>query len=224
MSEDRTQADCWNVVGVRGDRSCPELGQHGHCRNCPVHFQAARRQLELPVDDDYRAHWADVLREPQPVPPRHDASALVFRVGSEWLGLPTPMVLSVLPLAPVQRLPHRSDAALLGVVNAGGRLVPAVSLEGLLAVGGQDAADAEPGRRHVFARLLLVQAESQRIALPVAELHGIVRYAADGLRQPAATIEQGRAMHLAGVIEHDGLSTGLLDAALLRQSLLGVLR
>ncbi len=33
--------DCWNRIGVRGDRSCPKLAEHIHCRNCPVHAAAA---------------------------------------------------------------------------------------------------------------------------------------------------------------------------------------
>ncbi|WP_445633698.1 hypothetical protein [Nostoc sp. DSM 114161] len=28
---------CWNVIGIEGDRSCPQLSIHAHCRNCPVY-------------------------------------------------------------------------------------------------------------------------------------------------------------------------------------------
>jgi len=34
---------CWRRIGVSGDRSCPELAQHVHCRNCPVYAGAAQR-------------------------------------------------------------------------------------------------------------------------------------------------------------------------------------
>ncbi len=30
------QGDCWNRIGVSGDRSCPELATVVHCHNCPV--------------------------------------------------------------------------------------------------------------------------------------------------------------------------------------------
>ena len=36
--------ECWNRIGVMGDRSCPELERSVHCRNCPV-FVAAGQQL-----------------------------------------------------------------------------------------------------------------------------------------------------------------------------------
>ncbi|MEM7650108.1 MAG: chemotaxis protein CheW, partial [Cyanobacteria bacterium P01_A01_bin.70] len=34
--------DCWNQIGVRGDRTCPTLETVIHCHNCPVYSQAGR--------------------------------------------------------------------------------------------------------------------------------------------------------------------------------------
>ena len=39
--------DCWNRIGISGDRSCPELVQHVLCRNCPV-FEAGAGVLRSP--------------------------------------------------------------------------------------------------------------------------------------------------------------------------------
>ena len=39
--------ECWREIGVSGDRSCPELEKHLHCRNCPTHAQIARKLLDL---------------------------------------------------------------------------------------------------------------------------------------------------------------------------------
>ncbi len=38
--------DCWNRIGVRGDKTCERLAEHVHCRNCPVHAAAANRLLD----------------------------------------------------------------------------------------------------------------------------------------------------------------------------------
>ena len=59
---------------------------------------------------------------------------MAFRVGTEWLAVPLALATEVAPLAPVHRLPHRDGGALLGVVNVGGRLLPAVSLARLMGV------------------------------------------------------------------------------------------
>jgi chemotaxis-related protein WspD len=214
--------DCWARIGVSGDRSCGELARHVHCRNCPEYAAAARRNLERTVDPGYRAHWAAMLSQPPPAARTHDASALVFRVGREWLALPVALVASVAPLAPVHRLPHRGGGPLLGVVNVGGRLAPAVSLATVLGID-EDDAPLVSGR-HVFARLLVLRPQGQRIALPVAELHGMVRYAGAGLLAPAATVGRAPPACVAGVIDAPGVRAGLLDADLLASILLELLR
>jgi chemotaxis-related protein WspD len=72
--------------------------------------------------------------------------------------------------------------------------------------------------------MLLVQWEGQAYALPVAELHGIIRYAASALKPPAATINKGVQRYLAGVLAHDDMQVGCLDDSLLGYQLARTLR
>jgi chemotaxis-related protein WspD len=214
--------DCWNSIGVRGDQSCVKLATHIHCRNCEVYAEAAQRNLQRPVDAAYRAAWAAELRQPLAVRSDTDAAALVFRIGAEWLALPTAMVVQVAPLAPVHRLPHRTTEALLGVVNAGGKLMPAIALGQLLGI---DAGAAPPVRgRQTFARLLIIRSDGQQFALPVADLDDIVHYRRAALHLPAATINQGLTHYLRGVLAHRDLRVGLLDPAQLGPALARMLR
>lgn len=217
-----TPADCWSTVGVGGDLSCGQLSEHVHCRHCPVHEAGARRILERPVDETYRAYWAAHLRQPRTEAEAPDASAVVFRVGAEWLAVASGMVASVAPAAAVHRVPHRSGGALLGIVNVGGRLVPALSLAGMLGID-ESQAPAVSGR-HVFARLLVLDCAGQPCALPVAELKGVVRYPSARLAGPAATINKGLQRHLAGVLAHDSLLVGVLDPDVLARHCAGLLR
>ncbi|TFW34999.1 chemotaxis protein CheW [Massilia horti] len=216
------QEDCWSHIGVSGDRSCPELERHVHCRNCPTYVLAAERSLQRPVEPGYRAEWADRLRVSQETEEIRDASALVFRVGPEWLALPTPVVHSVAPLAPVHRIPHRTARALLGIVNIGGRLAPAVSLAELLGIDERQTPDIRG--RHQFARLLVVEAHGQTFALPVAELHGVERYCFDALLSPAASVERREADYFRGVLPLPSMPAGLLDADRLAHHLTSLLR
>jgi chemotaxis-related protein WspD len=214
--------DCWNRIGVSGDQSCARLAQHIHCRNCEVHAGAAQRNLQRPVDAGYREQWAGHFRQPEAPPATSDASALVFRIGREWLALPTRAVGSVAPLAPAHRLPHRAGRGLLGIVNVDGKLTPSVSFGALFGVDEQDA-PATVGR-HAFARLLVMHWEGQAFALPVADVHGIARYAQAGLAAPAATINKGLERFLAGVLAQDGMRIGVLDEALVGHHLARSLR
>ncbi len=215
--------DCWRRIGVAGDRSCPELERHVHCRNCGVFAGAAQRSLQRAVEPDYREAWARELALPEPQAAAIDAAATVFRIGAEWLAVPVALAARVAPAAPVHRLPHRSGGALLGVVNVDGRVLPAVSLAPLLGIASGNANASAPSGRHAFERLLVLALRGQRIAVPVAEMHGILRYAAATIRPPAATVG-GHPALLAGVIADGAIEAGLLDGAVLERELLGVLR
>jgi chemotaxis-related protein WspD len=214
--------DCWNRIGVGGDQSCGKLAVHVHCRNCEVYSAAAQRNLQRPVGAGYLEEGAALLREPVLRREAAGESALVFRVGREWLALPTRAVGSVAPAATGHRLPHRSAAGLLGIVNVGGKLTAMMSLGALLGIDEQDA-PASAGR-HVFARLLVMQWEGRAFALPVADLHGIVRFAEASLAAPAATINKGLDRFLTGVLAVGELRAGVLDEAMVGRQLTGMLR
>jgi chemotaxis-related protein WspD len=219
----KAQSDtCWNVIGVGGDQSCPKLVEHIHCRNCEVYADAAQRKLQRPVHEGYRDEWRTHLRQPAAARAASDSSALVFRIGREWLALPTASIDVVAPEAPSHVLPHRSGGGLLGVVNVGGTLYPSMSLAALLGIDERDAPTQEA--RHTFARLVVMRWEGQAFALPVADLHGIVRYTLAQARVPAATINKGLVRYLTGVLEEGAMQVGLLDAALIGHQLRRLLR
>lgn len=215
-------ADCWNQIGVSGDQSCPKLEQHVHCRNCEVYAGAARRNLQRPVTDDYREYWAAHFREPKQERAHEDSAALVFRIGREWLALPAAVIDSIAPQAGAHRLPHRDGGGLLGVVNVGGKLYPAISLATLLGIDESDVPKA--AGRHTFARLVVVRWEGQAYALPAADLHGIVRYPARSIKAPAATINKGLERFLTGVLTHADMHIGVLDAPLVAHQMARLLR
>lgn len=214
--------DCWNRIGVAGDQSCPKLQQHIHCRNCDVYAMAAQRNLQRAVGDDYKKDWAAHFRRAATDTQTLDASCLVFRIGREWLSLPTRLFVSVAPHATPHRLPHRSGRGLTGIVNVGGTLYPCMSLAELLGI--DDSEGEAASNRHTFARLLLLQWEDQAYALPAADLHGILRYASATVQAPAATINKGLSRFLSGVIAHEDMHIGVLDAALIGYQLARTLR
>jgi chemotaxis-related protein WspD len=214
--------DCWNVIGVNGDQSCEKLEQYVHCRNCDVYASAAQQNLQRVVGDDYKKDWAAHFRQAASKDQQLDTSCLVFRIGLEWLSLPTRMFVAVAPIAKPHRLPHRSSRGLGGIVNVGGTLYPCMSLADLLGI--DDSEGEAATNRHTFARLLLTQWEDQAYALPVADLHGILRYASSTVQAPAATINKGLSRFLSGVISHDDMRIGVLDEALIGYQLARTLR
>lgn len=222
MSAETIISDCWNRIGVRGDHSCDKLQQHIHCRNCGVYSQAAQLNLQRAVGEGYQREWAEHFRQPPANDQEYDRSGMVFRIGDEWLALPTSIFVLVAPHALPHKLPHRNPRGLAGIVNVGGKLVPCVALADLLGIAGTQTTPRTG--RHTFARLLLVQWEQQSYAIPVSDLYGIVRYAETSVQAPAATINKGLQRYLTGVIAHDGMMVGCLDAGLLGHQFARMLR
>jgi len=205
--------DCWRKIGVQGDRSCPELARHVHCRNCPVYVSAAERLLHRPLPADYLATWTE--RYATATAPRASAgeSVFVFRVGAEWLALPTRALESVATPRPVRSLPHRRSDVVLGVVNIRGELLVCVSLAHVLGV------DATPpgatATRAAYERLLVLGRGLGRFVAPVDEVHGTVRYAAGALVRPPETLARAASRFTTMLLPWSDTMVGCLDDALL---------
>ena len=79
--------DCWNKIGVWGNRECGELKNVIHCRNCIVYSSAAAQLLGAELPQDYLERWtAHFAIEPK-VENGQMQAALIFRIGAEWLAL-----------------------------------------------------------------------------------------------------------------------------------------
>jgi chemotaxis-related protein WspD len=141
-------ADCWSHIGISGDRTCPELSSYIHCRNCPVFAAAARAFFDRPAPEGYLAGWSRWLAksgrdeddegagEEENGAQHHEekVSVLIFRLGPEWLAFRTQTVAEVTTPRPVHKVPHRTNAIFLGLVNLQGQVQLCVSLHGLLGV------------------------------------------------------------------------------------------
>lgn len=204
--------DCWSRIGVTGDGSCPELEKHFHCRNCPVYAAAGALLLERSFAHDYRREWALHFARPKSARAPGAISVVLFRVGSEWLALPTSAFVEVAEMRKVHSIPHRRKGTLLGLVNVRGELVVCLSLARVLGL--KHAAKAE-GERNVYERLLVASWESQRVVFPVDEVHGVHRFDADQLREPPATLSKSGTSYTKGVLPWRDRLVICLDAGLL---------
>jgi chemotaxis-related protein WspD len=220
--------DCWNRIGIRGDASCPRLVDYVDCRNCPVYECAAAMLLDRPLTDiDLMLCHGDAPA--LPLVPRIGTSAtsgdtvdvdslLVFRLGDEWLALPTRVFHQVTEMRRIHSLPHQRNRALLGIVNIRGALVVCASLGDLL---GLEAVAGTPrdSRRAVYQRLLVVTDHGQSTAFPVDEVDGIQRFARVARDAVPATVARAALTYTRAVVRWQGRTIGLLDADLLLETL-----
>lgn len=203
--------DCWNRIGVRGDRSCPELLQHVHCRNCPVFSAAARGLLDAPLPDDSlalaTAHFA------LPAQTAADTfSVVVFRVHAEWFAIRTAACLEVADLRPIHSLPHRREGAVLGLTNVRGELLICISLATLLKVAvSPETATSKTRRGAVAQRLLVARAERGAVVFPVDEIYGVERFRSRDRKDIPATVAQAQATYTQALLSLGERTVGLLD-------------
>jgi chemotaxis-related protein WspD len=145
-------------------------------------------------------------------------STFIFRLGPEWLGLPTSVVDEVMETRVIHMLPHRRDGVVRGIVNVGGRLSICVALEELFQLG----TPASPGRirQSVSSRRLVVLAkEGNRLAFEADEVHGSHRFDPDRMGSVPATVAQAVARFTTDVLPWRDHTVGLLDAELVFRTL-----
>ncbi len=206
VTHDDAQAidDCWNRIGIHGDKSCPLLIEHIHCRNCAVYSAAATRLLDrYALQQDDRAQ-ASIAVETEVV----TRSLLMFRLGEEWLALATRSLVEVAPLQAIHSLPHQRSRALLGVANVRGALVACLSLVELL---GLEATTGGASGVRIMPRLLIIAAHGGPVVVPVDEVDGIHAIDERILDAASRSGQQASAKYTRGVLQFRDRSLRWLD-------------
>jgi chemotaxis-related protein WspD len=191
---------CWKKIGTQGDGSCPELAELSHCRNCATYSRAGRELLDREMPDSDRAEWTAILAEEKQAT-GGTVSLMVFRVGSEWLALPTATLEQVVEERPVHVVPDRSNRKFRGLVNIDGELLLCYSAARLLGI------EEEGSPR----RMLVAAKGSERMVFSVDEVRGVLRVAEADLGEPPATVERSPAALTKAVFPLDERQAGLLD-------------
>lgn len=163
------------------------------------------------IPEFLRTEWTERIAAPVVNEQQRSAAALLFRIGPEWLALPTAFVERVVDSWAVHTIPHRRTSVVLGVGGTGGDLILTVSLGALLGM----RPDAVPSDRR---RTLVLCDGRARSACPVDEVYGTHRYHPDecSALPPTAVPEHGVSI---GLLSWRGRTAGLLDAVKLFEAL-----
>lgn len=214
----RDQA-CWQQIGVWGDRTCSELSAErsaeqsteiSHCHYCTVYQSAGARLLDRAMPLDYLRSQTAQVAEPIKADLGEACSALIFRLGTEWLAIPAELCQQILSPIVEHTLPHRSNSTLLGMVNVRGQLLLKISLLPVLGLKQKTTAliaarsmavngAKEPGqlensrgdlprtyRRMVVVSKLLESGTADIWTFEVDEMYGIQAVAFEDLQAAAA--------------------------------------
>lgn len=216
--------------GPQEDASRPETRTLAPSQDRPAQREAASLLLNRAPPEGYLEEWTShVARRSVPSSLSPGAatggaaeeaatlSVMIFRLGSEWLALPTRLLEEVTEMRPVHSLPRRRSGVVLGVTNIHGGVLICVSLAVLLGL----PPEAPPHDRRMEARrrMLVIGRDSGRFVFPADEVHGIQRYQANKLRSAPATVARAGSSYSRHVLPWQDRSVGYLDADLLLDGL-----
>lgn len=203
---------CWKNIGSFGGKSCPELKQHIRCLNCEVFHAAAATLLNRDAPEGYLESWTERIAAPHLPKLADTRSVVIFRIGGEWLALPTAVFMEVVEVRPIHTLPHRKDALVRGLVMVRGELLICVSLPHLLGVEetASRAAHRQTGQS-VYERMLVLSHHGERVVFSVHEVHVGVRYHPDNLKPVPATVAQSAVRYTSGLLDWENRHVGVLD-------------
>lgn len=176
---------------------------------------AMSRLLDRPLDDeDVRAATLRV-EQPLTVADGELVSLLAFRVHDELLGLRAEDVVRVTRVAPVHRIPHRTNAVIRGLCNVEGELLICVSLSAMLEIQGPEATDAaaspDPAGRR---RMVVIGRRADSWVAVADEVLGVIRLEAKTFLPPPATVQQARPCFTRSLAPlQDGRTVAVLDAS-----------
>jgi chemotaxis-related protein WspD len=220
--EDPTLNDCWNQIGVMGDRTCGELKTVIHCRNCTVYSAAGRSLLERTAPPNYLKEWTDILAEAATEPAgvgegtlvrsTDTRSVIIFRLGDERLALPVNILQEVTPPQIIHTIPHRSNAVFLGLLNIRGETLLCISLQallGLTAAAPIDSSAINPQRMIVAGR------NDHKWVFPVDEVHGIYRFHLNEFKDAPVVISKASEADTKSVVTWQDRRVNFLDTELL---------
>ena len=171
--------------------------------------------LDRDVSEEYLREWTAQVAAEKKVAEVGAKSAVIFRIATEWLALPTAVFQEVGDPCTVHTLPHHRGGIVSGLVNVRGELWVSVSLEALLGL--RNAAEVpEPGKLNCYGRLLICNHRGGRLVFRVSEVGGVRRYHPRDLRDVPATLAKAAAgIYIVGVLPWEDRTVGCLDDELL---------
>ncbi|MGD8784035.1 MAG: chemotaxis protein CheW [Thioalkalispiraceae bacterium] len=213
--------DCWNTIGVWSVLStrCPKLAEVIHCRNCDVYSRAGRSMLERRLPAGYEETWAALYREDKKKQLAGTESVTIFRLGNEWMALPTQSIQEVTEVCSVHSIPHRQTPVLRGLVNIRGQLKICLSLGQLMGIEKSESYSGKDSKERIYERMITIKHNDGQYVFLVSEVKGTYRYHQSELQPPPSTLSHAKGTFTRGILQWEDHEVACLDAELMFYSL-----
>lgn len=216
--------DCWNQIGIMGDRTCGELKTAIHCHECPVFESAGDSLLERQPPLNYLSEWKHILAQISIdeesesnegiIRTAETISVTIVRLGNELVAFPTSFLQEVTHTCVIQPLPHRSNELFLGLVNIRGEILLCAALSHLLNLDSSKNNSSIVDRSHI-QKMIIAGDGNNKWVFPVDEVYGIYRFPDRELQNAPVVIAKASEAYTQGIISWQGKRVNYLDAELI---------
>jgi chemotaxis-related protein WspD len=132
-------------------------------------------------------------------------SALLFRLGAEWLLLDAINIVEVAEPRVIRRIPRRTDSVFLGIVNIRGELRLAFDLRQMLGIA------ALEGSPKSLSRFVVIHWERQTWVFPADEVSAVIRHGRARETGAPSTLERWKSALVRTVVDWEGKKAGKID-------------
>ncbi len=212
----KKSGECRDVIGVWGDRSCPELQIYFHCHNCPIYAATGRDLLSREPPAGYLQELEAGRSFDELVDTTEQRSMITFRFGSEWYSLPTELVVEISNYSAAHKVPHRNHPSFFGLVNVRGNVIPLLNLGHII----RASENVSEGHRH----RIIIEQDGQPWAFDVDGIDGIQRVADSALFKPPVSVEIASPAFIMMMYKTEGRDVAVLDTELLARAVQEVCR
>ena len=214
---DLSVQDCWQEIGIFGDRSCPRLESEIHCRNCEIYRTGGHDLLDRPLPEDYRREITFKLQVQAEKEDEHPLHLVLFRIGGAWLAMASECFVRTLARSSVMPIPGRSNQVFRGLVNTQGDLRLCVSLGELFKSETEHPVIDVSAR--VFPRMLEIRIDGERWIFEADEVVGAIECFSSHLEPLPSNLERSLRGLVKSLFVWQGLRVALVEPARLRDLL-----
>lgn len=173
--------------------------------------KAILRLLERKPDSSYLSKWTDLLARKKAPVEKSGVSVIIFRLNTEWLAISSSVFCEVMSYKKIHRIPHRTNAILMGLVNYQGMLRLCVNIHKFLGLEPEKPIQSP----EKLQRMVSIQKDSEQWIFAVDEVQGVFHADIHHMQRAPVTVSKSKENYLRGIIDWQGKNVGYIDEDLL---------
>jgi len=157
----------------------------------------------------YVNEWIERIKIPLQEDDTEGKSALVFRIGNEWLAITSAAIKEVTEVRPIHKIPHTNSKILLGVTNIHGDLNLMISMQALFDFDSESK--TEHLQKNAYPRHIVFGYGHDLFVFKADEVYGMVHFHQEDIEDIPISISKSLANYSSGIFLFKDKRIGILN-------------